>query len=272
MEDAKKYISLEERKKVLLGILEYIDSFCKDNDIRYFMVGGTLLGAVRHKGFIPWDDDVDIGMLRRDYDLFISKFATIENKQYYLCCPEVDKEYYLPFAKICDSNTVLQEHVKHAKAIGVNVDVFPYDNCGLTASDAWSFAKKFLPLRRVLLLKGLQTSKDRSLFRNVLIVFAQVLLSALSRKTVIRKLNLGIASRKDEESQFVGEIALMSYGQKEIYCKELFEETIDLEFEGKLFKAPSGYDEFLTHTYGDYLVLPPEEKRVTHHGNDAWWK
>ena len=115
-----------------LEILEKIDEICKKNNINYFLIGGTLLGDVRHKGFIPWDDDIDIGMLREDYEKFIN--VCLKNgalgKDYYLHCNESDDDYFIPFIKVKKNNTTFAE--KNIENInthkGIFLDIFPYDN------------------------------------------------------------------------------------------------------------------------------------------------
>ena len=115
-----------------LKILEKIDEICKKNNINYFLIGGTLLGAVRHKGFIPWDDDIDVGMLREDYEKFIN--VCLKNgalgKDYYLHCNESDNDYFIPFIKVKKNNTTFAE--KNIENInthkGIFLDIFPYDN------------------------------------------------------------------------------------------------------------------------------------------------
>ena len=123
-------LTCDEAKKFELDILLEIDSFCKKNNLRYFLAYGTLIGAIRHKGFIPWDDDIDIGMMRKDYDLFI-KYASEElDSKYYLDCYETNKNCYLPFAKVRKNNTIFDEEENHHlnNHKGIYVDVIPIEN------------------------------------------------------------------------------------------------------------------------------------------------
>ena len=122
--------TLKKLRKVEMEILDEIVRICKENDIEYFLTGGTLLGAVRHKGYIPWDDDIDIGMLRKDYDKFINVCKTALDKKYFLDCFETNKEYYLPFAKIKKNNTLFDEELTHhlSNHKGIYVDIIPFEN------------------------------------------------------------------------------------------------------------------------------------------------
>ena len=118
-------VTTSELKVCLLDVMDEIDSFCREHNIRYFMLGGTMLGSVRHKGYIPWDDDIDIGMFREDYEKFINLYES--KKGYKLFCIEKDPTYYLPFAKLVDPQISLYEDVYRAPEIGAYVDIFQLD-------------------------------------------------------------------------------------------------------------------------------------------------
>ena len=123
-----KEIDIKELKKIQLNILDNVNSFCKKNKINYWLDCGTLLGAVRHSGYIPWDDDIDIGMLRDDYDKFL-KIYNKDNTKYQLMASELDKDYYFQFGKVVDTSTVLYEPDEKTGIKGaVYIDVFVYDN------------------------------------------------------------------------------------------------------------------------------------------------
>lgn len=124
----KKDISVEELKMIQLKILDSIDDFCKKNGIQYFLFSGTLIGAVRHKGYIPWDDDVDICMKRKDYDRFFSEFNQQRRDTLKAISAEIEKNYYLASGKVIDTATVIEEENNCAMPIGVYVDIFPMDN------------------------------------------------------------------------------------------------------------------------------------------------
>ena len=122
-----KEIEIEELKRIQIGILKHLDAFCKENNLTYFMCGGTLLGAVRHKGFIPWDDDIDIMMKREDYDKLIALYPKNDNSNFKLFSYELDKSFPYPFAKMDDCRTIFEEEINDSYKIGVNIDIFPID-------------------------------------------------------------------------------------------------------------------------------------------------
>ena len=122
-----KEIGIEELKRIQIGILKHLDAFCNENNLKYFMCGGTLLGAVRHKGFIPWDDDIDIMMKREDYDKLIELYPKNDNSNFKLFSYELDKSFPYPFAKMDDFRTIFEEEINDSYKIGVNIDIFPID-------------------------------------------------------------------------------------------------------------------------------------------------
>lgn len=120
-------MTIDELKEVQLQILDFVAEFCEKNQIQYWIDSGTLLGAIRHKGYIPWDDDIDVGMLRKDYDKFFKLFNDPGNR-YQFVCYEKQPDFYLPHGKVCDVSTVLYEPNEKGHRLSVNIDIFVYDN------------------------------------------------------------------------------------------------------------------------------------------------
>ena len=266
-----KAITVSDQKKILIEILDEIDTFCRSNHIRYYLLGGTLIGAVRHKGFIPWDDDIDICMLREDYERFLSCYND-RNGRYKLISQRTESRYHLPMAKVFDTRTKLEESVSNGCPIGIYVDIFPIDNCPGNYEESCKFVKKIGVYRNILSLKNIKASRGRAFYKNLVLILGKVICCAIPRKLIIRKIDSIAGKYRNIESiEYVGELVLNPYGIQEIYKKEWFDDVSELEFEGKKYYAPCGYDNVLKTCFGNYMVLPPEEDRITHHNNQVWW-
>ena len=267
-------LTKEELKQVLLDILEEIDSFCKEERLTYFLSYGSLIGAVRHNGFIPWDDDVDICMPRKDYEFFIETYNTKKRSGFTSVVSfENDPDYYLSAAKVIDNRTVLHEHLQTEKNIGVYVDVFPIDYCSSDYKLALKLYKKTSSLQKLLTIKNLSYSKSRGMAKNVLLGCLKALLKPVPRANIIDKvIKVSQKYRSIQDSKYAGLIMIPDYGEREILESDWLRDTIDHEFEGRLFMIPVHYNKILTQIYGDYMQLPSKDKQISHHGFDAEWK
>jgi lipopolysaccharide cholinephosphotransferase len=270
-----KEITLDELKKIELGILEEIDKICKEQNIRYSLCGGTLLGAIRHGGFIPWDDDIDIFMPRPDYNRFV-EYCSKNSTPFALLCNKTDERYGYLFAKAMAKNTVIKEENNNPKNIdmGVYVDVFPIDGLADTREEA---EKKFSKSRfkRELLVannwKKFFRSKTRKWYYEP-IRFAFFILSRFARPNkLISAIEKIYPEELFENSKYCATIC-GSYRDREIAEKEVYTEFVDIQFEGKTFKGLAHYDKYLSNIYGDYMKLPPKEKQVSHHMFEAYYK
>jgi lipopolysaccharide cholinephosphotransferase len=280
-------LSVDEIKQIELNILKNVAEFCDNRNIRYYLGGGTLLGAVRHKGFIPWDDDIDISMPREDYLRFVHEYNGY-NDNYMVKSIETDPDYWRTFAKVFDTRTWLKEDVIRVpkKDNAVFIDIFPID--GLPESvfrqfilfreqeflnflyhgSAWNYTKSFKykdSKSRYAELKGV--------IRTVLKFIAVTVLYPLPTTRLVRLINRNASKYPYKDSKYVGAIVDCAHGAAcEKMLREKFEPRIQFEFEGDKFWGPQGYEEYLTSLYGDYNELPPKDKRVTHHDFEAYWK
>lgn len=259
-------ISIEELKKLQFDILCFVDDFCRKNEIHYWIDCGTLLGAVRHKGYIPWDDDIDIGMLREDYEKFIMLFPGSSDR-YILKSAELNEDYFIPFGKVIDDNTILYEPDKNGYKLAVYIDVFVYDN----APDDEKILSKMFDRRDLLRrLNHAQTGYHRKtpmIFKEIAYHIGKTILKVFPRGYFNKK---SIELCKQYNNKITKRIGNFTSETRMTGEKSIFENFVEIEFEGRLFKAPSGYDKWLHAFYGDYMKLPPKEKRVSHHEFEAF--
>lgn len=255
-------LTLEQIHKCLLDILKDVDNFCTTNGIRYSMAYGTLIGAVRHKGFIPWDDDIDLLMPRPDFEKFVSTYGKDPDARY-RCLYRTDdsKSKFLHFfAKVEDTHTVCQQGKSDNYHFGVTLDIFPVDGKPDDKTIWPQFERKLTSYAHRL---NICSTKFE------LLNFHQPLLSKIEAHVKgpmhwISKCDEIMKSYDFNTCQYCGSVSVTHNGIKEIFPRELFEEYTRLEFEGCQFMAFKDWEAFLVQQYGDYMQLPPENKRATH--------
>lgn len=263
-------LTLDELKKIEFDILKHFDAFCKKHNIRYYLAYGTLLGAVRYKKFIPWDDDVDVLVPRDDYERLLKIYE--DNAKYKLFAFEKDSKFYYPFAKLCDLSTrKVMPKFRSSDAIpGVEIDIFPLDcwhsDYEMAKKEAQSIYREILFLQASHLRETPVKKGIKSLLWKVISVYARIRTHKYFNKKIVKKSK----ANKQERPAFVGSKSWCIYGAKGVIPAEAFAESIDIEFEGEFFPAPVGYDIYLTCLYGDYLPEPPKEKQKTHHDFKAY--
>lgn len=265
-------LNIEELKKTELDIAIYVDDFCRKNGIQYSLGGGTLLGAVRHKGFIPWDDDIDLNMTRDNYERFIDLFSR-ENGRYRLVTYKTNPQYKYLFAKVVDTQTCLiEDHNFPVEEMGVFVDIFPIDSLADTKEAAAEKLKK-VKFKRFLCVAACWKHFYINHNRNTIRQLPRFAFFLLSRFINVQKANEWIEQQFpfDESKKYWGCVC-GSYEEREIMEREVFTQYIDMEFEGHKFMGIKNYDIYLSNLYHDYMKLPPKEKQVAHHTFVAYEK
>lgn len=270
-----KEIDLNELKKIELELLKQFDEVCKLHSFKYSLAGGTLLGAIRHGGFIPWDDDIDVLMPRDDYERFIEHCAYNKNKFNYINSRN-DSEYGYLFTKIYVPSTIIEEeNSKYSdKKIGVYLDIFPVDSLGHNYKEAKKNFYHTQFLRELLVAsnwnKYFKSKTHPWYYEPARFVF--YILSRICNKVNIIKriekfyLNLDIA-----DSKFSG-VVCGAYREREIMSASVFESYKKIMFENVSVSIISEYDHYLKSLYGDYMKLPPVEKQISHHSFYAYYK
>ena len=254
--------TLVKLRAVELEITDEISRICEKHNINWFLVGGSLLGAVRHKGFIPWDDDIDIGMMRKDYDLFI-KYAQEElSNKYYLDCFETNKDYYLPFAKLRKNNTIFDEEENHNlnNHKGIYVDIIPIDN----ASGEDNIRQKFQAIMvRSITCTMFYKNKIRPL-KKLRYKPMVVILSIFGKHKLMEMQDKIMRMYKDDNSEYVVILSGSYNYKKETNKRSIYFPVKMLPFEDRKYPGIKDYDTYLSKIYGNYMALPPKEKRVNH--------
>mgnify|MGYP002625378801 CR=1 FL=1 len=264
-----KEITFNELKILQMDILSAIDEYCSENGIRYSMACGTLLGAIRHKGYIPWDDDIDIYMPREDYERFNSIFPVVYKDRYKFETIDRDKEWDRPWGKVFDTNTILIEQSK-CKNVGVNIDVFPVDTIPADEKTWKQYNRRRLFIQKIYIIKCYRSKSSDGFLKNCEARIIQTILLPFSRHCFSVLINQYAKKYNNSESPFCFE-AVQGIFQKRGFNKYIFDDIIEIPFEDRMFKSFKNYDEYLRNGFGNYMQLPPIEKRVTHHEYKAYW-
>ena len=265
-----KKIDERELKKIQIDILDNINKFCIDNNIKYWIDYGTLLGAVRHKGYIPWDDDIDIGMLREDYDKLIKLFNK-SNNRYVLKDYILDKNWHYSYGKILDTDTIMYEpDEKNGIKSSVFIDIFIYDDLSNDDRVVKNAFKKRKLYGRLHVLQTYKVSyyENKRKF-NFIRLPLHLILKLFPKNYFVKKIVQIEMKYASNDAKMVG---LLCEKLDVAFDKEDFADVTKIEFEGKKYFAPKDYDKHLKLAYGNYMELPPKEKRISNHKFVAYYK
>lgn len=256
----------KEIKHRILEILLYFKNVCNQHNISYSLAYGTLLGAVRHGGFIPWDDDVDVCLLREDYEKLIGVLRENEDSRFKLIYAGNNDTYFYNFAKIVDSETMaIEPGNKNIEGYGLYIDIFPLDNCPAEEKEFNSYVKK---IKKASLMRSASVCKGKNPTLSTMRNFCKMLISPFAKlfgfKYWVKKEEALILKYRNQNTGYV--VCLEEYPvYREIMDIDKLNFNVEIEFEGEKFSCFDDYDGYLKNRYGNYMQLPPVESRVSHH-------
>ena len=257
----------EQRDMLKANQLEILDcfcEFCRRNNLRFYLFGGTLLGAIRHHGYIPWDDDIDVCMPREDYDRFINAWSDTSN--YYLETAMTDKKYFYHFAKLMKANTKYDEYYvqKLNCRKGIFIDIFPINGypCPRSLSYYWYNFWLFLFNKRSFPRGLCQIRKrQRNLSYILMTCLSYVLLWWLPFNMCARLKNWFMRRHQFPKSDY----CIVGTNLRKVYRKSYFTGLSYVDFEGRQMPAMENPAKYLQMMYGNYMELPPADERIPHH-------
>ena len=262
-----KEILVEELKQIQLNMLNILHDFCIANGIKYSLTYGTLIGAIRHNGFIPWDDDIDVFMTRPEYEKFKQSF-----RHRYIAFADIntDSSCNVTYGKLYDTRTEIHEYASVNWNSGIYIDLFVIDGLGNDYKTAKIHYNKLSFLRKVRDFKIVKFNKSRSTVKNIALFVGKLFLAPFSFQSIQKRI-VELKSKYDySNSKYAADLSWGTY--RRILPKDVFESYVTHKFEERDYMIIQAYDLYLTTVFGDYMQLPPLEKRVTHHVFNAWWK
>ena len=260
----KTELSLTEIKKLAFDILKHFKMFCKENNISFYLSNGTLLGAIKYGGFIPWDDDIDVFVPREDYDRLIEIYKNSD--RYSLFSRERDPAYKFTFAKLCDMTTLKEEtNIDNGVQLGVDIDIFPLDSCSEHILKSL-VQKRISVYQKGCVLSKFISSEGKPIHKRCVIRSCR----KLGFEFFCNRLTKTIGKEMKKGTEMMSCLMWPIYGKREIIPENDFAKTIEVEFEGEKFPAPVGYDIYLRSLYGDYKKDPPIDKQKSHHQYKAY--
>lgn len=273
-------MTLEDVQNFSLEILDEVHSFCVKGNIKYTLCGGTLIGAIRHNGFIPWDDDIDIAMSRSNYDKFINTFKSDNGLKVFSREKKEDNEITLAFARVCDMKRTFVDGrwiPWNKEKTGVWIDIFPLDGAPETREEACSLTEKVIKQwKEVKRLRHLNKPlfAEKTIWQNVKLIVKKIVYYRYKKNLEIA-IDKHIAlcrSQNYEEARYVSSFAYPQHGIKEYLPKEMFLEYELHKFEDRNFYILKEHHAWLKSLFGNYMQLPPErDRRPGHSFNHFYW-
>lgn len=265
-----RLINTKEQRDTYISMLSYLDKYCTDNNLSYFLAYGSLLGAIRHKGFIPWDDDVDIFMPRKDYEELLRKHDN--NGRYKVYHFTNNDTIVSRMIYLVDSFTYRKPSYSKSfvKNLGMNLDIFPIDNTPDNRIKRIIHRKRVSFYDWVFNMKVIPISPYRSRIKNMYLRILQLFLSPFSFNWLLPRLD-SVASRYKNKNTYYCNCFYSPYDQKKSFITKDFSEAKRCQFENIVIRIPTGFDSILKTTYGDYMKLPPKENRLPHNDHMEYY-
>lgn len=271
----RKELSFQENQQQALEVLKKVADICEKKGLKYYLVYGTLIGAIRHKDFIPWDDDIDIMMPRKDYEELLNYFHDENPEGLELFEPKTKKNYPYMIARVCDTATYIETHNEVDCGMGVFIDIYPFDGLGNTREEAVKFGLKGDLLSSLCYQStrkhfevGITKGFLRVAFKFPLYVVAKLFGHDYWRNKLLKLEGV----KAYDENKYVGCVVWLTGGERDMFEREWFGEGIVAPFGKYEFRVPTEYDKMLRNMYGDYMQLPPESERVGHHNYKVYYK
>ena len=246
-------------------MLEWFHSFCESNNLRYYAIDGTMLGTIRHQGFIPWDDDIDVGMPRKDYNRLI-KLMNVNKGRFILEEPNSPaKDYRYPIAKIYDTTTTLVEDMSVYCKRGIFIDIFPLDGIGDNLTESKKNFQKIYLLSMILATRNSTPRSIRAWYKNAAIYISRLIPeTVINTKRLAQRLNHLCSEHDYDQNNYVASL-LSTYGSREIMKREVYGQPTLYKFENIMIYGVEHYEPYLSQLYGNWQELPPIEKRGVQH-------
>lgn len=262
---------LTQVHKLTLSLAKVFIALCEKHGLRYYFIGGSVIGILRHGGFIPWDDDIDIGMPRRDYDRLLEILKTDMPEGYGICNRHTDKNWHFNLSQFIDLESRILIHLTETpRKAHVWLDIFPLDGLPTGNLRRWLHVKNILMKRYLVQIAHIDTQVDahrkRPFVERLVLGFCKIIpVGKLIRTNKVLDRMENLLRRYDyDESIYVGNM-LGRQRAREVVLRAQFGTPVQKKFEDILVNIPEKYHELQTHFYGDYMAMPPEEKRESHH-------
>ena len=262
-------LSLKEHQQILYDIVYHLDDYCNQHNIQYFIAYGTLIGAVRHGGIIPWDDDIDVWMVREEYERFLKEILKYPIPGYTVNSIESTRGYYYPFIKLSKDGTLLIEPFKYVPPIGINIDIFPIDGC---PSSDLEEAKSYAIKKRDEIWYQIHHWTDMRWHDY----------HGIAGKTAYLKYSIPYFKKKKlkqhydsctnysiQDSKFFSKTVWSFDEGRDIHSIDTIADTVHLTFGTRKLPAPIGFQKILTAIYGDYMTPPSTEKQKSTHQHNG---